>query len=88
VNYGIFLRDLELGGEFTFQGTVKIQVEIKEATQDIVLNAHQLSVHDAEIFLQAKCSDCPERFAISEADALQRRRREKSPLMRSLSGSR
>ena len=49
INYEISLYDLELGGEYTFQGTVKIDVDIKKATNEIIINAHQLKLHRAEI---------------------------------------
>ena len=49
INYDIELFDLELGGAFTFQGIVKIQVNIKSATKGITLNAHHLTIHEGEI---------------------------------------
>ena len=49
INYDIELFDLELGGAFSFQGIVKIQVNIKSATNSITLNAHQLKIHEGEI---------------------------------------
>ncbi len=54
INYDISLFDLELGGGFSYQGTVKIDVDIKEATENIVLNSHQLKVHSAEILVGPK----------------------------------
>lgn len=50
VNYNISLYDLELGGEFSYQGTVKIDLNVKNATKEIVLNAHQLKVNSAEVY--------------------------------------
>ena len=49
VNYDITLYDLELGGAFTFQGTVKIEINVKKEIKEITLNAHQLKVKVAEI---------------------------------------
>lgn len=54
MNYNISLYDLELGGGFSYQGTVKIDLQVKDATRKIVLNAHQLKVHDAEVFGNGK----------------------------------
>ena len=54
VNYNISLYDLELGGGFSYQGTVKIDLDVKEAPNKIVLNAHQLKVHDAQLIPGSK----------------------------------
>lgn len=49
VNYAIDLYDFELGGDFSFQGTVKIEVNVKSPTDTICLNAHELKLKSAEI---------------------------------------
>ena len=49
VNYSLSLYDLELGGAFTFQGTVKIEISIKSPVKQIFLNAYQLKVNSAQI---------------------------------------
>ncbi|KAI9792331.1 MAG: hypothetical protein M1816_002556 [Peltula sp. TS41687] len=49
INYAISLYDLELGGAFSYQGTVKIDLDVKKNTQEIVLNAVQLKIHSAEV---------------------------------------
>ncbi|MCJ1477322.1 hypothetical protein MMC13_005993 [Lambiella insularis] len=48
-NYKISLYDLELGGAYTYQGNVKIDVEFLDSTTEIVLNAHELKLHSAEV---------------------------------------
>lgn len=48
-HYDLSLYDLELGGAFTFQGTVKINVAITAPTKEILLNAHQLKINNASI---------------------------------------
>ena len=48
-NYNLSLFDLELGGSWTYQGKVDIDVEVKRETKDIVLNTHQLKIHGADI---------------------------------------
>jgi aminopeptidase N len=48
-NYNLSLFDLELGGSWTYQGKVDIDVEVKRETKEIVLNTHHLKVHSAEI---------------------------------------
>ncbi|KAF2156223.1 hypothetical protein K461DRAFT_275341 [Myriangium duriaei CBS 260.36] len=47
-NYNLSLHDLELGGSWTYQGTVKIDVEVKAETKEVTLNTHQLKIHSAE----------------------------------------
>ena len=49
VHYAISIHKLELGGAFSFQGTVKIDVEVKKPVKEVVLNAYQLEVHSAKI---------------------------------------
>lgn len=49
-NYDISLYDLELGGAFSYQGTVKIAAKITKASKLITLNSHQLKIHNAELF--------------------------------------
>lgn len=48
-NYAISLYDLEFGGAFGYQGTVTISSEIRNPTKEIVLNAHQLKIHEASV---------------------------------------
>lgn len=56
MNYDITLYDLELGGEFSFQGTVKIEAEIKAPTTKITLNSIDIKVHSAEVSINdASC---------------------------------
>jgi aminopeptidase N len=45
------LYDIEFGGNFGYQGTATINVDIKndEGFSDLVLNAHQLKIHSAEL---------------------------------------
>lgn len=45
------LYDLEFGGNFGYQGTVTINTKITkdDGFNDLVLNAHQLKVHGAEL---------------------------------------
>ncbi|MCJ1268639.1 hypothetical protein MMC22_008527 [Lobaria immixta] len=60
VNYDIFLYDLELGGEFRFQGMVKIEAEIKAPTAKITLNSIDIKIHSAEVFYNgALCQILP-----------------------------
>jgi hypothetical protein len=48
-NYNISIHDLELGGKFSYQGRVKIALEIKKSAKEIVLNTNQLVIHGAEL---------------------------------------
>ena len=49
INYDISLYDLELGGDYGYKGTVKIELDVKKSTQEIVLNAHELKIQKAEV---------------------------------------
>ena len=49
INYNIELFDLELGGGFTFNGAVTIEIDIRATVQEITLNAHELEVTSAAI---------------------------------------
>lgn len=48
-NYAISITDLELGGSWSYQGRVKIALDIKKAAKEIVLNSNQLKIHSAEL---------------------------------------
>lgn len=48
-HYDLFLHNLELEGNWTYQGIVTIEVEVKEATKEISLNTHLLKIHDAKL---------------------------------------
>jgi aminopeptidase N len=50
-HYTVSLHDLEFGGKFGYQGTVTISTKIDKGDgfSDLVLNAHQLKVHSAEL---------------------------------------
>ncbi|KAL8992094.1 MAG: hypothetical protein Q9169_007379 [Polycauliona sp. 2 TL-2023] len=49
INYDISLHDLELQGTYSYKGTVKIELQVKSPTKEIVVNAHQLNVHHVHI---------------------------------------
>lgn len=49
INYRLLLHDLQLGGDWTYQGNVSIEAEIKQATKEITLNALLLNIHSAQI---------------------------------------
>jgi len=50
-HYTVSLHDLEFGGKFGYQGTVTINTKISkdDGFSELVLNAHQLKVHGAEL---------------------------------------
>jgi aminopeptidase N len=52
INYDISIYDLELGGDFGYQGTVSILSEVIKSSKEIVLNSHQLKIHSAEVKLE------------------------------------
>jgi aminopeptidase N len=43
------LFDLELGDNWSYQGNVKIALDVKKSVKEIVLNANQLIIHSAEL---------------------------------------
>lgn len=45
INYDISLYDLELGGAFSYKGTVSILSKIFSSSREITLNTHQLEIH-------------------------------------------
>ncbi|KAL9022116.1 MAG: hypothetical protein Q9185_000734 [Variospora sp. 1 TL-2023] len=49
VNYDISLYDLELGGDYSYNGLVKIELQIKRPTRKIVVNAHQLKIRHVQL---------------------------------------
>lgn len=52
INYDISLYDLELGGSFSYQGTLTITSKIVSSSKEITLNAHQLKIHSAEVSVE------------------------------------
>lgn len=50
-HYALSLHDIEFGGKFNYKGTVVITTKIdkKDGFSDLVLNAHQLKVHGAQL---------------------------------------
>jgi aminopeptidase N len=52
INYDISIHDLELGGDFTYQGTVTIAVKVIKSAKEITLNSHQLKIHSAKVQLE------------------------------------
>lgn len=52
VHYDLSLYDLELGGAFSFQGTVKITAKVLKNTKSIILNSHQLKIHESEVLIE------------------------------------
>lgn len=49
VNYDLSIYGLELGGAFSYKGTVCIDIDIKKPTSVITLNAHQLQIQTAKV---------------------------------------
>lgn len=52
VNYDISLFDLELGGAFSYQGSVAIQLKVLRSSREITLNTIQLKIHSAELIVE------------------------------------
>jgi aminopeptidase N len=54
INYDLSIYNIELGGEFSYQGTVTTLSKITKAAKEIVLNSHQLKIHSAEVSVDQK----------------------------------
>jgi len=52
VHYAISLYDLELGGAYSYQGTVSIDIKIEKSTKEVILNSHHLKIYSAEVILE------------------------------------
>jgi aminopeptidase N len=66
IHYDLSLYDIELGGAFSFQGRVEITAKVLESTKSVVLNSHQLKIHDSEVRVeQAKTLKTLKSSAIS-----------------------
>ncbi|KAF2672497.1 hypothetical protein BT63DRAFT_369286 [Microthyrium microscopicum] len=48
-NYNLSIHDIEFLGDWSYQGTVKIDLDIKKSAREIVLNANQLTIHSAQL---------------------------------------
>ncbi|KAL8856418.1 MAG: hypothetical protein Q9178_006988 [Gyalolechia marmorata] len=51
-NYEIALHDLEFHDTFNYKGTVKIEVQVKYPAKEVVVNAHELKIHDVHISVE------------------------------------
>ena len=49
VNYDISLFDIELGGSFSYEGTVAIQLKVTKSSKEVSLDCHHLKIHGAEL---------------------------------------
>ncbi|KIV98469.1 uncharacterized protein PV09_09722 [Verruconis gallopava] len=49
VHYSLSIHSLEFLGNWSYQGRVKIALEIKRRAREIVLNTNQLKIHSAEL---------------------------------------
>lgn len=52
INYDLSLYDLELGGAFSYQGTVSVLAKVVKSSKEITLNSHQLKIHSVEVSLE------------------------------------
>lgn len=50
-HYDISIYDIELGGAYSYQGTVSISAKILKPTKSITLNSHLLKVHSVEVIV-------------------------------------
>ena len=46
VHYTIEIKNLELGGAFSYEGKVDIDLDVKEASKSITVNAHEIKVEN------------------------------------------
>lgn len=52
INYALSLYDIELGGAFSYQGTITITAKILKNTKSITLNTLQLKIHGSEVLIE------------------------------------
>ncbi|KAG4436463.1 hypothetical protein IFR05_008048 [Cadophora sp. M221] len=52
INYDLALYDIELGGDFSYQGEVGILAKIVKSSKEITLNTHLLKIHTVEVSLE------------------------------------
>jgi aminopeptidase N len=64
INYDISIYDLELGGAFSYHGTVRILSKVLKSSKEITLNSHQLKIHSAQV--QLEHTKTQQAFAVSE----------------------
>jgi len=66
LNYNLSLFDLEVGGEWSYSGVVKIDTAVRKASKEIVVNSKELEIKGASLHsLDGKCT-----FRISMTQAL------------------
>lgn len=49
VNYDLSISNLEFGGEWSYEGLVKIDSKVKQATTEVVINTKELEIKGAEV---------------------------------------
>lgn len=52
VNYNLSLSNLEFGGNWSYDGLVKITSKVKQATKEVVVNVKELEIKGAEVLGQ------------------------------------
>ncbi|KAI4227779.1 MAG: hypothetical protein L6R36_002132 [Xanthoria steineri] len=70
INYDLSLHHLELHRTFTYEGSVKIELQVKSPAKDIVVNAHELKIH--HVHISAQDAESQEASSISHDDKSQR----------------
>ncbi|KAL8789622.1 MAG: hypothetical protein Q9213_001058 [Squamulea squamosa] len=69
-HYEISLHDLDLGGTFSYKGSVKIEILVKSAAKEIVVNAHEIKIHDVHV--SGEGAESQKASSISHDDRTQR----------------
>ena len=49
INYDISLYDIQFSGDFQYKGTVKIELQVKKPTKQVVINVNQVKIHAARV---------------------------------------
>lgn len=52
VHYHVSLFNLELGGSWSYNGVVKIDIRVISSIKEIVLNAKEIDIQAAEIYVK------------------------------------
>ena len=73
VNYNLSIHTLEFLGEWSYQGRVKIALEINKSAKEIVLNTNQLKIHSAELSTEHTKTETASKASNIEYDAPRQR---------------
>lgn len=57
-NYNVSLYNLHFGGDWSYEGTVKIASTVKSSTEEIVVNVKEIEVTGADVYGKNESCEC------------------------------